>query len=57
MNVSGVIFFPLSQRSKEAKKNIITPDLRLGEEGRSLHDKGVFKTRNGEMTNGEITKQ
>ena len=53
------LFFSLSsQRSKEAKKIIIiTPDLRLEGEGRSLHDKDMFKTRNGEMTNVQMAKQ
>ena len=48
------LFFP--SRAKEAKKKI-TPDLRLGGEGRSLHDKDVFKTRNGKMTKVEMAKQ
>ena len=56
MNVSGVIFFPLGPKKPRSKKKI-TPDLRLGGEGRSLHDKDVFKTRNGEMTNVEMAKQ
>ena len=53
MNVSGVIFSLSGQRSKKK----ITPDLRLGGEGRSLHDKDVFKTRNGKMTKVEMAKQ
>ena len=50
------LFFP--SWAKEVKKQKkITPDLRLGGEGRSLHDKDVFKTRNGKMTKVEMAKQ